>query len=61
VATVLLRVGMAALGAVLHAPEGTGEVLLFLAITIGVQNLVLIRRAGLPLLGAPPSLMASKD
>jgi hypothetical protein len=61
VATVLLRVGMAALGAVLHAPEGTGEVVLFLAITIGVQNLMLIRRAGLPLLGARPSLMAAKD
>jgi hypothetical protein len=53
-ATVLVRVGMAGLGAVLHAPEGTGEVLLFLAVTLGVQNLLLARRAGLSILGTRP-------
>ncbi|GAA5189472.1 hypothetical protein GCM10023322_42400 [Rugosimonospora acidiphila] len=52
-ATVLVRVGMAALGSVLHAPEGSGEVLIFLAVTLGVQNLLLARRAGLTLSGAP--------
>lgn len=52
VATVLVRVGMAALGSALHAPEGTGEILLFLGVTLMVQNLLLARRAGLSILGA---------
>lgn len=54
-ATVLVRVGMAALGAALHAPEGTGEILLFLGVTLVVQNLLLARRAGVPILGAAPA------
>jgi hypothetical protein len=65
-ATVLLRVGMAALGAAVHAPEGTGEVLLFLAVTLGVQNLLLMRRAGLsfvnrPTAGPAPQEWSSRD
>ncbi len=60
--TVALRIGMAALGAVLHAPEGTGEILIFLALTLAVQNVVLMRRAGLPLAGiAAPSAVGSRD
>jgi hypothetical protein len=60
--TVALRIGMAALGAVLHAPEGTGEILIFLALTLAVQNVVLMRRAGIPLaaVGAPSSV-GSRD
>jgi hypothetical protein len=54
-ATVLVRVGMAALGAALHAPEGTGEILLFLGVTLAVQNVLLARRAGVPILGAAPA------
>jgi hypothetical protein len=60
--TVALRIGMAALGAVLHAPEGTGEILIFLAVTLAVQNVVLMRRAGLPLSGVmAPTSVGSRD
>jgi hypothetical protein len=60
-ATLLVRGGMAALAAMLHSPEGTGEILLFLGVTLGVQNLLLARRAGLPILGAPPVQPAPED
>ncbi|BCJ30598.1 hypothetical protein AB0I55_14455 [Actinocatenispora sera] len=50
--SIAVRVGLAFGAASLGAPEGTAEAMLFAAITIGAQNLVIARRGGL--LGAVP-------
>jgi hypothetical protein len=50
--SIAVRVGLAFGAASLGAPEGIAEAMLFAAITIGTQNLVVARRGGL--LGAVP-------
>jgi hypothetical protein len=47
VATIAVRVGVFVLAAKFGAHEGTGEAMVFVAATIGVQNALLARRAGL--------------
>jgi hypothetical protein len=47
VATIAVRVAMFMLAAKWGAREGAGEAMLFVAITLGSQNLILARRAGL--------------
>jgi hypothetical protein len=50
--SIAVRVGLAFGAASLGAPEGIAESMLFAAVTIGAQNLVVARRGGL--LGAVP-------
>jgi hypothetical protein len=47
VATIAVRVAVFVLAAKAGAAEGAGEAMLFVAVTLGTQNLVLARRAGL--------------
>jgi hypothetical protein len=47
VATIAVRVGLFALAAKLGAQEGMGEAMVFVAVTLGMQNVLLARRAGL--------------
>jgi hypothetical protein len=47
IATIAVRVGMFLLAAKLGAHEGAGEAMVFVAVTLGVQNLLVARRAGL--------------
>jgi hypothetical protein len=47
IATIAVRVGMFLLAAKLGAHEGAGEAMVFVAVTLGVQNVLLARRAGL--------------
>jgi len=46
-ATVGVRVGIAVVAAEFGASEGAGEIMLFIALTIATQNVVIARRAGL--------------
>ncbi len=46
-ATIGVRVGMFVLAARMGAVEGAGEAMLFVGLTLGVQNLMIARRAGL--------------
>ncbi|BCJ35272.1 hypothetical protein Athai_27750 [Actinocatenispora thailandica] len=50
--SIAVRVGLAFGASSLGAPEGMAEAMLFAAVTIGAQNLVVARRGGL--LGAVP-------
>jgi hypothetical protein len=47
VLTIALRVGMFLVAAKAGAREGGGEAMLYVAVTLGVQNLMIARRAGL--------------
>ncbi|GAA3448922.1 hypothetical protein [Dactylosporangium matsuzakiense] len=47
VATIAVRVGVFLLAARLGAQEGMGEAMVFVAVTLGTQNVLLARRAGL--------------
>ena len=47
VATIAARVGLFVLAAHLGATEGAGEAMVYVAVTLGVQNVLLARRAGL--------------
>jgi hypothetical protein len=53
VLTIALRVGMFLIAAKAGAVEGGGEAMLYVAVTLGVQNLVVASRAGLLPLGTP--------
>ena len=47
VVTIAVRVGMFVLAARVGATEGIGEAMVYVAVTLGVQNLLLARRVGL--------------
>jgi len=54
VVTIAARVGLFVLAARLGATEGAGEAMVYVAVTLGVQNLLLARRVGLLLPAAAP-------
>jgi hypothetical protein len=45
--TIAVRAGLFVLAARMGAVEGAGEAMLFVAVTLGVQNVLIARRAGL--------------
>ncbi|MGI5236589.1 hypothetical protein [Dactylosporangium sp. CA-139066] len=59
VATIAVRMALFLLAAKLGAHEGMGEAMVFVAVTLGMQNVLLARRAGLfsPAQGRTPALV----
>lgn len=60
VATIAVRVGLFVLAAKLGATEGTGEAMVYVAVTLGVQNLLLARRTGLLPSGDAPTVTVAE-
>jgi hypothetical protein len=59
-ATIAVRVAVALLAMVAGAPEGAGEIMLFVAITLAAQNVFIARRAGLLGRAASPAAVPAE-